>query len=135
MSTTKTLKNINLLTQAQYEKITPNENELYCVAGHFLIEVYNTENYWRRVYSDGWIEQGGKVTVTTTLDISYPLSFQSAPLKVTVDPYNQPTNSTSDNNYICMPRNITNTAFTLAYHDSDGSSGRTGLCTWEAKGF
>lgn len=135
MATSKTLKNINLLTQAQYEKLTPKEDELYCIAGHFLTEVYNSDNYWRRVYSDGWIEQGGKVTVTTALDITYPLSFKSAPLKVTVDPYNQPTNSTSDTNYICMPKNISNTAFSLTYYDSDGSSGRTGLCSWEAKGY
>ncbi len=135
MATIKTLKNINLLTKEQYETTTPKDDELYCIAGHFITEVYNSENYWRRIYSDGWIEQGGKVTVASILDVTYPLAFKSEPLKFTVNPYNQPTNSTSDNNYVCMPKNISNTAFRIAYYDSDGSSGRTGLCTWEAKGY
>ena len=66
MSTISQLKNINLMTKEQYEEITPNDSELYCLQGHFVIEAYSTANFWYRIYSDGWIEQGGKVTVTGT---------------------------------------------------------------------
>jgi len=135
MSTISQLKNINLMTKSQYESISPNSNELYCIAGHFIIESYYSANYWYEIYSNGFIKQGGKVNVATTAQITYPISFKSPPLKVTVDSYNQPADDTSDVNYVTNAKNINNTGFTLCYFDSASAAGRTGLCTWEAKGY
>ena len=135
MSTISQLKNINLMTKSQFYSITPNDDELYCLQGHFVIEAYSTANYWYRKYSDGWIEQGGKVTITSSGAIVYPLAFKSPPIFLNPNPYNVPTNSTSDVNYVCRARNITSTGFTLDYYDSDTNETRTGICTWEAKGY
>ncbi len=135
MSTISQLKNINLMSKSQFESITPGDDELYCVKGHFLIEEYSTANYWYRIYSDGWMEQGGKITVTTTSAVTFPVSFSATPLFISTNPYNQPTNDTSDVNYVTSAKNITGTGFTLCYYDTSSTSGRTGICTWEAKGF
>lgn len=135
MSTISQLKNINLMTKEQYEEITPNDSELYCLQGHFVIEAYSTANFWYRIYSDGWIEQGGKVTVTGTSEITFPIALKSTPLYLNPNPYNASSDFPDDLNYVCTAKNITNTGFTLNYSNSESEEIRTGICTWEAKGY
>lgn len=40
-----------------------------------ITENYSANTFWRRVYSDGWVEQGGDVTVGT--DSSYTVNFSN----------------------------------------------------------
>lgn len=91
---------------------------------------------WYRIWSDGWIEQGGIVNITNTAlkRIFFTKEFQNAPVTVLCSPYNQPTSS-GDMNYICMPCNIYNNLFDIRYYDSDGSGWRTGTCSWYACGY
>lgn len=60
-NTTLRLKNINLLTKSQYDAISdPSIEELYAVEIPTVVETYSDDNgNWYRIYSDGWVEQGG----------------------------------------------------------------------------
>lgn len=60
-NTTAQLKNVNLLTKERYDGISDlASNELYAVETPSIVETFKDNNgNWYRVYSDGWIEQGG----------------------------------------------------------------------------
>lgn len=60
-NTTAQLKNVNLLTKAQYDGISDLAlNELYAVETPTIVETYSDDNgNWYRIWSDGWVEQGG----------------------------------------------------------------------------
>lgn len=90
---------------------------------------------WYRKHSDGWIEQGGQATITSTGTITFPVAFGTKCVTCITSPYNQPTNATSDNNYITKPLSITKTNFIIKYWDSDSNGGRTGICSWYACGY
>lgn len=61
VNTTLGLKNINLLTKEQYDGISDlSIEELYAVEIPTVVETYSDDNgNWYRIYSDGWVEQGG----------------------------------------------------------------------------
>lgn len=61
VNTTDKLKNVNLLTKAQYDGISNlASDELYAVETPTIVETYSdAAGNWYRIYSDGWIEQGG----------------------------------------------------------------------------
>lgn len=100
-----------------------------------LIESSKSASTFYRKYSDGWIEQGGNLTVTTSATITFPKAFGTKCVVCITSPYNQPTNSTGDTNYITKPKSITNTSFVLHYRDSDSTATRTGICSWYACGY
>lgn len=60
-NTTSGLKNVNLLTKETYDAIAdPSSEELYAVETPIIVETYSdAAGNWYRIYSDGWIEQGG----------------------------------------------------------------------------
>ena len=81
---------------------------------HYLVECKYTPTYWYRVYNDGWIEQGGKTTYTTTMDISshnnviFAKAFLNRPINFLYsDDQDWPS--------ACVTRcnNITNSGFTI----------------------
>lgn len=51
-----------------------------------IIENYSDGNTWYRKYSNGWIEQGGKVMHTFATDetttLTFPRPFTAAPLSI-----------------------------------------------------
>ena len=100
-----------------------------------LLDSYKSSNSWYRTYSDGWIEQGGQATITSTGTITFPIAFGTKCITCISHPYNQPTNATSDNNYISKALSITKTNFVIKYWDSDSTAGRTGICSWYACGY
>lgn len=51
----------NLTATGESHFIKPSD----CVACHVVVETYVNGTEWYRVYSDGWIEQGGVVTGIT----------------------------------------------------------------------
>ena len=55
------LKNVNLLTKELFDDIeNPATNELYAVETPTVVETYDDgAGNWYRIWSDGWIEQGG----------------------------------------------------------------------------
>lgn len=55
------LKNINFMSKTQFDELsTLKDNELYAVNTPAVIDSYSDDSgNWYRVYSDGWVEQGG----------------------------------------------------------------------------
>ena len=83
MSETLTLKNINVLTKEQYNNISNaniKKDELYLipfdggVSQKYLIESYKNGTNWYRIYSDGWIEQGGVIEANAS-SVTYLKKF------------------------------------------------------------
>jgi hypothetical protein len=99
-------------------------------------------NYkWYRLYSDGWVEQGGftssisdtgMVTLLITMsDLSYQIQMTISALRP------DGTIFTTDNNWLgnCWTSKTT-TGFTVKLWDADSSAARSnGPFYWEVKGF
>lgn len=66
VNTISGLKNINLLTKEQYDGISNlASDELYAVETPTIVETYSdAAGNWYRIWSDGWVEQGGDVYVS-----------------------------------------------------------------------
>lgn len=67
------------LTQAE-TRISALENH---GAGATVVESYRNGNAWYRVWSDGWLEQGGQVTKVIKGDITFLKAFKYMPMVVT----------------------------------------------------
>lgn len=66
MTTTTSFKNVNLLNKAQFDAISsPAADELWAVETPVVVETYRNGTSWYRIYSDGWIEQGGKIVINS----------------------------------------------------------------------
>lgn len=91
---------------------------------------------WYRKYADGWVEQGGIATISTNalFTVTFPIIMQTKPQAIAT-PYNQPTSSTGDYNYICTLVNIETSSLQIRYYDSDTSAWRQGDVCWEVKGI
>ena len=81
------------------------------------------------------IEQGAVVAVNYTATITFPKAFNSKVVSIVSSPYNEPTNATGDNNYLCVNKNISKTGFTSVYYDSDAVSQRNGYISYIATGY
>lgn len=56
------LKNINFMSKERFDSLTEfSDDELYAVKSHVVVEAYRNGTEWYRVYSDGWVEQGGQI--------------------------------------------------------------------------
>lgn len=54
------LKNVNIMNRNKFDTLEATEqDELYAVE----VETYKNGDSWYRVYPDGWVEQGGKISV------------------------------------------------------------------------
>lgn len=57
------LKNINFMSKERFDSLSEiSDDELYAVKSQVVVETYQNGTEWYRVYSDGWIEQGGLIT-------------------------------------------------------------------------
>ena len=89
------LTNVNLLTKAQYDALeNPATDELWAVQCSVVVESYYDGNgNWYRLYSDGWLEQGGIFIPTNpstgnkTLTISFLKNFANNNALVFVSEY------------------------------------------------
>lgn len=73
------LKNINFMSKERFDSLTEfSDNELYAVKSHVVVESYQNGTEWYRVYSDGWVEQGGQIQtankVASTLTFLKPMA-------------------------------------------------------------
>jgi hypothetical protein len=98
----------------------------------YITETYVNGTSWYRVYSDGWCEQGGAVTLNGTIS--------STNVKVTLlkrmKSSNYYCNVTQDANAGGTPRVLNGwhsaTSFTVGFVASGGTNG---TCKWEVKGY
>lgn len=61
------LKNINFMSKERFDSLSEfSDDELYAVRSHVVVETYKNGDDWYRVYSDGWVEQGGRLVPSTS---------------------------------------------------------------------
>lgn len=101
-----------------------------------IIDNTETSTSWQRIYSDGWIEQGGKVTTSFSSRGSYTFTFPT--------PFTEP--PLSFDTTVIFPKygdqlgfelcvtNLTATSATVMY-DYPTNSGRIQGFYWRAKGI
>lgn len=71
-----TLNEIKFLSRANADTITATDNnKLYLVETPVIVETYVNGTEWYRVWSDGWIEQGGIKATPVTYDSSVDVTF------------------------------------------------------------
>ena len=97
----------------------------------------NTSSWSEKNLATGLIKQGGKVLVNSNEDflVTFPVAFTNAPLMVLLTPYNQPTNLTTDYNYLAVAVNVGTANFKIRYRDSDETGCRQGYVSWFAVGY
>ena len=101
-----------------------------------IIENFSSDTFWYRKYSDGFMEQGGKVSRTfsadTTWSHTFPIPFTSAPLSITATFIAPRSADASGTEAGMINGTLTATGVTLC-NDSYGTN-KTGYY-WEAKGY
>lgn len=90
---------------------------------------------WYRKWSDGWIEQGGTLTVATAQTVTFAVAFSNTNYTAMSQPVEQPTNSPADTSFLTYIKGRTATAMTIHYRNSNGNNGMTGLVSWFACGY
>ena len=87
-----------------------------------VVQNYVSGTSWYRVWSDGWIEQGGRTAQGTTVKVVFPKPFRDTNYSINVQDIN--------NSYIegSKPTNMTKTGFTAMFRYSVNMS-------WNACGY
>lgn len=114
------------------------ENITVSAFNNKLFQATQNNTYWsERNLATGLIKQGGKVLVNANEDflVTFPVAFTNAPLMVLLTPYNQPTNLTTDYNYLAVAVNVSTSNFKIRYRDSDETGCRQGYVSWFAVGY
>lgn len=104
-----------------------------------VIEAYKNDTSWYRIWSDGWIEQGGLRVVETPgsqgadININFNIPFKINPYMITHSyTFAVNTNLNGGGSLAIMPNTITKTGYAVRYWDVDSGLGRY---YWEAKGY
>ena len=102
----------------------------------YVTESVQNEFYGYRIYSDGWKEQYITVDVTSngTRTYSWYKPFTKIPY-VLCAPQGQPTNTTSDNNYVANVSSVSSSNFTVKYFDSDSANAKVGVVMVYGAGY
>lgn len=121
-------------------------NKLDVSLGNITVSAFNNKLFqanknalsWsEKNLATGLIKQGGKVLVNSNEDflVTFPETFTNAPLMVLLTPYNQPTNLTTDYNYLAVAVGVSTANFKIRYRDSDETGCRQGYVSWFAVGY
>ena len=102
----------------------------------YVTESVQNEFYGYRIYSDGWKEQYVTVDVTSSGNktSSWPKAFTKIPYAL-CSTQGQPTNVTSDNNFVVNIVSVNTTNFTVKYFDSDSAGARVGVVMVYGAGY
>lgn len=88
-----------------------------------VVENYVNGTSWYRVWSDGWIEQGGTASKDTTVDFLKPFSNSDYSLVIS---YYRPNNETAE--YVVSAKNYNN-------FRTKSNVGNASPCYWMASGY
>lgn len=94
----------------------------------YITETYVNGTSWYRVWSDGWIEQGGEVSVNATSTVTFIKTFTAVP---TVKIALVSSRASASYDRETFPNTVTNTNFTIT--NTGGGGG--GSCRWTACGY
>lgn len=114
-----------LLTTDGSEASWGETGEIYPV-----VETYINETSWYRVYSDGWCEQGGLYTNTSTQTVSFLKTFSNTNYCVY---FGKSANDTQP--IVAQAINRTTSGFTLACAFNGSSTGYQREYFWQACGY
>jgi hypothetical protein len=98
--------------------------EVQCV-----VETYRNGSSWYRVWSDGWCEQGGKVTIAVDSSETVTLMKEYADTNYSVFVQSAQTSSNDQFNNSGLVRNMTESSFDIVIREA------AGVRFWEAKGY
>lgn len=118
---TSGLKNVNVLTKAQYDSVVePADDELWAVE----VETYSDNNgNWYRVYPDGWCEQGGLTTANTSIVVNFLKPFRDSLYTIQLTCIDK---TASDQNWSASVK----TATSFTYHNTESYA-----ASWYACGY
>lgn len=118
------VQNLELLNVGEVmEAVTDKISRQDCIA--YVTETFRDGSSWYRVYSDGWCEQGGRSSATSTLVVVNLLKpFIDTNYSVITTGLYDGGNTANAWDYV---RNFTTSTFSI-YQQEDG-------CVWEAKGY
>ena len=127
------LKNVNFMSKSIFDSLEEtNPDEIYAVESDDvkLIEAYNGDSSWYRLYSDGFIIQGGYTTTA------------SAGMSITLP------HTMKDGNYSCVAtvmRTVnehsvaisgrTATSFSFTIRGTNGASNQGSIIAWQLEGY
>lgn len=103
---------------------TADLTEVQCV-----VETYRNGSSWYRVWSDGWCEQGGRISTQSTVPYTVNLLKEYADTNYSVFTQSCQTSTNDNYNNGALVRNITVSSFDVLTNESDGYR------FWEAKGY
>ena len=112
------------LTEAENRISAIEDNKVDKEGNAWVVEFYRNGTEWYRVWSDGWVEQGGKCQANATK--TYLKPFANTNYTGFVGSYN-----TTNYSYSFAINNRTATSGKMAYHDG----GYTGQVNWYACGM
>lgn len=122
------LTNINFMSKERFDSLSEvSDDELYAVRSHVVVDAYQNGTEWYRVYSDGWIEQGGSIGTSTTsgyptyiITLLKPMANTNFNVQVT----GRYTAKTAESGNYCYARTTTSISVISVGYGSD----------WEVKG-
>ena len=119
------------MSRSQYNDLSSkNTGTIYAVEGTFIVESYINGDNWYRIWSDGWIEQGGTVSVPSSgTALTYLKPFSNTNYSIV-------SGGASDSypgcgNTSCYNKTITG----CSMWTSDDSSFNVGYLAWIANGY
>lgn len=130
-NTTTNLTNINLLTKAQYDAIqSPATDELWAVQCSVVVESYNDGNgNWYRLYSDGWVEQGGALPESANTTVSLMVAMRDTNYNIDVQ-----WNGGKSAVFYASDLNIQNIT-TTSFYTNARTNGAVKAYWWSVRGY
>ncbi len=124
-----TLQNASLINVARIEEKLTDVN---AASRGYLVESYHNGTEWYRVYSDGWIEQGGEFTQSSPFTLTFPKAFTTTSYVISLNA----SDTTPDDNNLSVTswKNKTATGVKI-YISFQGIALSNQLCNWIAFGY
>ena len=129
LDSTGTIPGARLPVDNQSLQITNNKIE---IKGPYLVETYHSDTDWYRLWSDGWCEQGGRVTTSSTGFVQ--VTFGKAFANTTYTTLVSVKDSDYDANHITTVY-IDNTTTGFKTSATYGATFQVTEVSWECKGY
>ena len=124
-----TLQNASLINVARIEEKLTDVN---AASRGYLVESYHNGTEWYRVYSDGWIEQGGGFTQSSPFTLTFPKAFTTTSYVISLNA----SDMTPDDNRLSVTTWSNKTATSVKFYISyEGIALKNQLCDWIAFGY
>ena len=121
---------MNIITSAGLTPDSQDNAQLLNALGPRIVETYSNGTSWYRVYSDGWCEQGGKITSNDTSDTQVIFLKEFADTNYSVVGQQEGTNGNAE---YCNGWRLSNLATTSCYVYN--ATNGTNSFHWRACGY